>query len=128
MPESYEKLVAWQKAMDMVTKIYKATQTFPREEMYGLTSQLRRAAVSVPSNIAEGKGRLTLGEYRHFLGQARGSLLEAATQIRIAQNLNFLTGTQVSDLLATTDETGRVLNGLIASLGAAPAAARVPNS
>ena len=128
MPESYEKLVAWQKAMDMVTKIYEATREFPREEMYGLTSQLRRAAVSVASNIAEGKGRLTVGEYRHFLGQARGSLLEAATQIRIAQNLNFFTQPQAEELLDATDETGRVLNGLIASLGAAPVPARVPNS
>ena len=128
MPESYEKLVAWQKAMDMVTKIYEAAREFPREEMYGLTSQLRRAAVSVASNIAEGKGRLTVGEYRHFLGQARGSLLEAATQIRIAQNLNFFTQPQAEELLDATDETGRVLNGLIASLGAAPVPARVPNS
>jgi len=128
MPESYEKLVAWQKAMDMVTKIYEAAREFPRDEMYGLTSQLRRAAVSVASNIAEGKGRLTVGEYRHFLGQARGSLLEAATQIRIAQNLNFFTQPQAEELLDATDETGRVLNGLIASLGAAPVPARVPNS
>lgn len=68
MPQSFESLVVWQKAMDWVTDVYKATRSFPKEEMYGLTSQLRRAATSVPCNIAEGKGRISKKEYQHFLG------------------------------------------------------------
>jgi four helix bundle protein len=87
---SYNDLIAWQKGISFVTQIYACTSTFPREEMYGLTSQLRRAAVSIPSNIAEGHGRMTTGEYLHFLGNARGSLFEVRTQIHIAKELKFL--------------------------------------
>ncbi len=71
MVQSHKELVAWNKAMDLVTEIYRTTQVFPKEELFGLTSQLRRAAVSIPSNIAEGKGRLSKGEFRQFLGNAR---------------------------------------------------------
>jgi four helix bundle protein len=88
---SYRDLIVWQKAMALVTEIYRATQGFPREEMFGLTSQLRRSAVPVASNIAEGQGRLSKGEFRQFLGQARGSLIEMETQLAIAGNLHFLT-------------------------------------
>ena len=87
----YRALIVWQKATNMVTEIYRATQTFPREEMFGLTSQLRRSSVSVASNIAEGQGRLSKGEFRQFLGHARGSLIEMETQILIAGNLGYLT-------------------------------------
>lgn len=87
MGRSYKDLVAWQKAMDLVTATYRSTTTFPKEEQFGLTSQLRRAAVSIPSNIAEGQGRLSEKEFRHFLGLARGSLMEVETQFQIAQNL-----------------------------------------
>src|SRR5512140_3384974 len=87
---SYRDLVVWQKAIQFVTHIYRVTSTFPDNERYGLVSQLRRAAVSIPSNIAEGQGRLTEGEFRQFLGHARGSLLEVETQLFIAQELSFL--------------------------------------
>jgi four helix bundle protein len=73
--QSFRDLLVWQKSMDLAVNIYKLTQAFPREETYGLTSQLRRSAVSISSNIAEGQGRLTTGEFRHFLGVARGSTL-----------------------------------------------------
>ena len=85
----YRELAAWKRAMDMVGMVYRATGCFPREELYGLTSQVRRAAVSVPSNIAEGQGRLTKGEFKQSLGQARGSLQEVETQILLAQRLAF---------------------------------------
>jgi len=90
MARSYRELLVWQKAKTLAVLTYKATASFPRAETYGLTSQIRRASVSVASNIAEGQGRLTCGEFRHFLGQARGSLLEAETQLAIALDLGFL--------------------------------------
>ncbi|MGD0164524.1 MAG: four helix bundle protein [Candidatus Sulfotelmatobacter sp.] len=79
MGRSYKDLVAWQKSMDLVTGTYRATAGFPKDELFGLTSQLRRAAVSIPSNIAEGQGRLAEKEFRYFLGQDRGSLMEVET-------------------------------------------------
>ena len=91
MARSYRELLVWQKAKALTLHTYKATADFPSAEMYGLTSQIRRATVSVVSNIAEGQGRLTPGEFQHFLGQARGSLLEAETQLSIALDLGFLT-------------------------------------
>jgi len=90
MARSYRELLVWQKAKAFSVQTYKATANFPRSETYGLTSQIRRATVSVASNIAEGQGRLTPGEFQHFLGQARGSLLEAETQLAIALDLGFL--------------------------------------
>jgi len=84
MGMSCRDLVVWQKAMTLVTDTYRATLTFPREEQFGLTSQLRRCSVSIPSNIAEGQGRLSEKEFRYFLGQARGSLMELETQFQIA--------------------------------------------
>ena len=116
MGQSYKDLIAWQKAMDFVAAIYSATKHFPKDELYCLTSQLRRAAVSVPSNIAEGQGRLTAGEFRQFLGHARGSLLEAETQIEVARKLNYLTADEADKLLQSSGEIGRVLNGLLASI------------
>jgi four helix bundle protein len=83
MGESYRQLLAWQKAMQLVTRIYTITKQFPREELYGLTNQLRRAAVSVPSNIAEGQARYSAKEFHHFLSHARGSLVEIETQVMI---------------------------------------------
>jgi four helix bundle protein len=90
MNKSYRDLVAWQKAMDLVTAIYEATASFPKEELFGLTSQLRRAAVSIPSNIAEGQGRDGVAEFRHFLRQASGSLMELETQVMIAARLCYV--------------------------------------
>jgi four helix bundle protein len=113
---SYRDLIAWQKAMDLVEEIYKTTRGFPRDEIYGLTSQLRRAVVSVPSNIAEGQGRLTPGEFRQFLGHARGSLLETETQISLAGRLHYIPPEEMSRLLKLSGEVGRILNGLIGSI------------
>jgi four helix bundle protein len=78
--QSYRDLISWQKAMDLAEAIYRETRTFPKQELYGITSQLRRAAISIPSNIAEGQGRRSTGEFRQFLGHALGSLLEVETQ------------------------------------------------
>jgi four helix bundle protein len=116
MGRSYKDLVAWQKSMDLVTAAYRATAGFPRDELFGLTSQLRRAAVSIPSNIAEGQGRLSEKEFRYFLGQARGSLMEGETQLQIAENLGYLQKEQTSSLLQSCAEVGRILNGLLASV------------
>jgi four helix bundle protein len=114
--QSYRQLIAWQKAMDFVAAVYKATRLFPKEEMYGLTSQLRRAAVSIPSNIAEGQGRQTTGEFRQFLGHARGSLLETETQILLSERLEYLNHKAAEVLIGQAAELGRILNGLINSL------------
>jgi four helix bundle protein len=113
---SYRDLVAWKKAMTLVSAVYRCTQVFPKIETYGLMSQLRRAAVSVPSNIAEGQARLSTGEFRHFLGNARGSLMEVETQILIAQGLGYFGREETEALLGETAELGRILNGLLASL------------
>ena len=113
---TYRDLKAWQKAMQLVTAIYAPTQQFPRTETYGLTSQMRRAAVSIPSNIAEGQGRRLEGDFQHFLRNARGSLLELETQVLIAQNLQYISQAETDTLLAMCAEVGRILNGLIGSI------------
>lgn len=114
--KSYQQLVAWQKAIGLVTDIYKTSAAFPRDEIYGLTSQLRRAAVSIPSNIAEGQGRATKGEFIQFLCHARGSLYELETQILIGRNLGYVPPEQETRLVDSITELGRILNGLITSL------------
>lgn len=114
MNHGYKDLIAWQKAMALVTSVYRATQGFPREERYGLTIQLRRSAVSVPSNIAEGQGRQTRGEFRQFLGIAKGSLMELETQLLIARNLGYLA--DAVPLLDQLAEVARLLNGLLNSM------------
>ncbi len=116
MVRTFQDLVVWQKAITLVTEIYRVTQKFPKEEIFGLISQLRRAAVSVPSNIAEGQGRLTEKEFRQFLGNARGSLSELETQIIIAKNLGYLDNPDFDNLSTIISEVGRVLNGLISSV------------
>ena len=108
----HRDLIAWQKAMRLVTDVYKATRSFPREEAYGLTNQLRRAAVSVPSNLAEGHGRNSRKEFHQFIGQARGSLLEVETQLEIAVNLGYLPRAVASSLLDEAAAVARILNGL----------------
>lgn len=112
----YQDLRAWQKAMGLVEQVYKATSSLPPEEMYGLKSQMRRCAVSIPSNIAEGQGRATRGEFQQFLGHARGSLYELETQILIAGKLGYLAASDGERLLADAKELGRTVNALIASL------------
>jgi len=114
--QSYRDLVAWQKSMDLVIEIYSSTQSFPRAETYGLISQLRRAGVSIPSNIAEGHDRLSTGEFKQFLGHARGSLVEVETQILISQRLGYLETGRSSNLLKRTTEIAKILNGLLGSL------------
>ena len=116
MSHSYRDLIVWQKAVDTVTMVYKGTRCFPREETYGLTSQLRRSAVSVACNIAEGQGRLSKKDFRHFLAQARGSLLEMETQIQIAHNLGYFDLKTANSLTDRTGEVGRLLHRLIQSL------------
>ena len=116
MVQSYRDLIAWNKAMELVTEIYRVTRNFPKEELFGLMSQLRRAAVSIPSNIAERKGRLSKGEFRQFLGNARGSLAEVETQILIAQNLSYLDEPETNRLLTKVEEMGKILNGLISAI------------
>lgn len=112
---TYEDLKVWRLAMDLVLQVYRCTAMFPKQEVYGLTSQMRRAAVSIPSNIAEGKGRYSRKELLQFLFHARGSLLELRTQITIARELRFLCTSDADALVTRTSEVGRLLNGLINS-------------
>jgi four helix bundle protein len=114
----HSDLIVWQKAMDLVTVIYKITATFPGEERFGLSSQARRAAVSIPSNIAEGHGRKSTGAYLNHLSIAHGSLMELETQIQIALRLNFVGADETSTLLVQTNGIGKMLNGLKRSLSA----------
>lgn len=114
----YSELLVWQKAMDLVTEIYKITATFPNEERFGLSSQARRAAVSVPSNIAEGHGRKATGAYINHLSIAHGSLMELETQTQIAVRLDFIAEAQASVLLKQMDEIAKMLSGLKKSLSA----------
>src|SRR5438876_11957409 len=117
---SYQELIGWKKGIELVTDVYRLTQKFPKQEIYGLTSQIRRAAVSIPSNIAEGQGRMSRGEFKQFLGHARGSLLELETQILIAQQLGYLPVERMQILLDRAAEAGRILNGLLGSLERRP--------
>ncbi len=113
-PKDFHDLVVWQRAMALARKVYEATDTFPREEVFGLKSQIRRAAVSIPANIAEGHGRLTDLQFRHFLGNARGSLSELQTELELAQSLGFIPTEITGTLLEQNNEVARLLNGLIA--------------
>src|SRR5690348_912144 len=105
----YHELIVWQKAMDLVVMVYKLTAGFPREELFGLTLQVRKAAVSVPSNIAEGQGRDTTRDFLHFLSIARGSLQEAETQMFVAERLAYVPSEQMTALLALSAEVGRLM-------------------
>ena len=108
----YRDLVAWQRGMDFVEAIYRLTQKFPREELYGLTNQLRRAAVSVPCNIAEGQGRGVGREFAHHLRIANGSRQEAETQLLLAVRLGYVTEAEAAPALGLADECGRLISGL----------------
>ena len=110
---SYQELIGWKKGIELVTDVYRLTQKFPKQEIYGLTSQIRRAAVSIPSNIAEGQGHMSRGEFKQFLGQARGSVFELESQVLIARNLAYLNMEEGEFLLERIAEVGRVLNGLL---------------
>lgn len=116
MPRSYRKLFVWQKSRELTSEMYRITECFPDREKFGLTSQIRRAATSICANIAEGQGRLTKGEFRHFLGIARGSLLELETHVAIAFDLGFLTPQQYRIADEHCYAVLGLLNRLIASL------------
>ncbi len=116
MAQHYKDLIAWQKAMDLVADVYSTTECFPAKERFGLIDQMRRAAVSVPSNIAEGQAHFSRREFRHFLRHTRGSLAELETQTLIAQRVKYLDETRTGTLLKRVDELGRILSGLIRSL------------
>ena len=116
MGGTYEDLEVWQVSMDLVVKIYAASRNSPADERYGLTSQLRRAAVSVASNIAEGKGRISDKELLQFLSRSRGSLYEVQTQLRVARLLRYMTDPDSSDLIQCGERAGCLLNGLIRSV------------
>ena len=117
MSNSYRDLKVWQKAMDFVVRVCELTGHFPQSELYGLCSQLRRAAVSVASNIAEGKGRSDK-DFSRFLPQARGSVWEAETQLEIALRLKFLRAADGEALLSEASEVSRMLNGMLNALAA----------
>jgi four helix bundle protein len=117
MSGTYKDLKAWQAAMDLVVDIYHRSSNFPKDEIYGLTSQVRRAAVSIASNIAEGKGRSSDKEFVQFLNHARGSLFEVETQVAIADRLTLIPTQECGELLNRTAELGRILNGLIKAIG-----------
>jgi four helix bundle protein len=102
--------------MELVKEVYQVTKPFPKEEIFGLTSQVRRAAVSIPSNIAEGHARLSRKEFQHYLGNARGSLAELQTQIILGKELGFLSEKEMEAILDKATEVGRLLNGLLSSL------------
>ena len=112
----YCDITAWRKARGLVKRIYGATKLFPKDEMYGLTQQIRRASVSVPSNIAEGYGRGSLGDYIRFLQVARGSLFELETQVVLASDLEYLTEKQADSLIEDIRKCTRILQGLITKL------------
>jgi four helix bundle protein len=109
---NYRDLIAWQKAMDLVVIIYRITGLLPREEVYGLKAQLRRAAVPVPSNIAEGEGRRATKEFLRFLSIAHGSLRELETQTLIAERLCYIDADSLDEVLVAADEVGRLITGL----------------
>jgi len=113
---NYRELIVWQKAMALVEAVYRATVGFPKDEVYGLTSQLRRAAVSIPSNITEGQGRNTTRDFLYFLSVAQGSVKEAETQILIAERLSYITKQLSTQLVKQTTEVGRLISGLTNSL------------
>lgn len=117
MAQHYKDLIAWQKAMDLVVEIYTATDQFPSRERFSLTDQIRRAAVSVPSNIAEGQAHFSKREFLHFLRHARGSLAEVETQMLLAQRLKYLSSNEAERISKSVDELGRIMSGLIRSLG-----------
>ena len=112
---SFRELIVWQRGIELATAIYLLTRDFPRQETYGLTGQLRRSAVSVPSNIAEGQGRLTTGEFRHFLGVARGSNCELQTQLEIARALKLVDAERIEHAEGLSNEIGKMISSILAA-------------
>ncbi len=113
---NYMELIAWQKAMNLAHAVYELTSSYPKEEKYGLRAQIRRAGVSVPSNIAEGQGRSSTGEFRHHLSIAHGSVREIETQVLISARLGYLQEESATRIMRMTAEVGRLIKGLSNSL------------
>ena len=113
---TYRELEVWKKSMDLVVEVYRLSKLLPRDEQFGLSSQMRRSVVSVPANIAEGQGKLHKAEFLRFLSIARGSLTEMETHLLIALRLEYLDKNQLTKALTLSQEVGRLLNGLIRSL------------
>jgi four helix bundle protein len=116
MAQGFRDLLVWQKSMQLTVAIYGLSRGFPREELYGLTSQIRRSAASIPSNIAEGHGRLKVGEFRQFLGIARGSNYELQTQLELAKALEMGNPNEIDDASLLSHEVGRMIYSLLGSL------------
>jgi four helix bundle protein len=110
---SFRELVVWRRSIQLAASVYRLTRMFPKDEMYGLTSQIRRSAVSVPSNIAEGQGRLSTGEFRQFLGIARGSNFELQTQLEIARTLEFGSSELINEAEGLSHEVGKMIHAII---------------
>jgi four helix bundle protein len=110
--KGHRDLVVWQKAMELVIEIYRTTRSLPKDELYGLTSQLRHAAVSIPSNLAEGYGRNSRKDFQRFIGMALGSLLEMETQLEIAHQLGYISGAALSDIFSKSRRVAQLLHGL----------------
>jgi four helix bundle protein len=120
MAQAFQDLIVWQRAIQMSVAVYRLTSVFPRREIFGLSSQLQKASVSVASNIAEGRGRLTAGEFKQFLGMAQGSNCEVQTQIVIARELDFACPDLLNKAEALSLEVGRMLSSLIATISSDP--------
>ena len=114
--KSYRDLIVWQKSMELVERVYRMTNAFPTNELYGLSSQVRRAAVSIPSNIAEGQARKSTAEFLNFLSIAQGSRAEVETQTLIAQRLGYVTENQITEIMSLLEEISKMLNTLRAKL------------
>jgi four helix bundle protein len=116
MAQDYHELIVWQRAIELTVCIYKLTRSFPKEELYGLISQMRRASVSVASNIAEGRGRITPGEFRQFLGLAQGSMYELQTQLLVARKLGMGSDENLNEAELLSDEVSKMLGSFIQTL------------
>jgi four helix bundle protein len=116
MAQNYQDLVVWQRAIELTTCIYKLTRSFPQDELYGLTSQMRRASVSFASNIAEGRGRITPGEFRQFLGLAQGSTFELKTQLLVAKRLKMEEERTLNEAESLSEEVSKMLGSFIEKL------------
>jgi four helix bundle protein len=114
--QSFRDLLVWQRSIQLATAIYRLMRDFPREELYGLTSQMTRAAVSIASNIAEGQGRLSTGEFQQFLGMARGSSFELQTQLEIARSLGLGNVKSIDEAEALSLEVTKMINGILKTL------------
>lgn len=112
----FRELIVWQKSIDLVEKVYQITNSFPKEEVYSLTSQIKRSAISIPSNIAEGYGRRTTPDFIHFLHIARGSLYEIRTQLEISKRIKYINETELLSMIDNCKEIEKMLNSLIKSL------------